>query len=82
MQIVVAPGGGIRCLYDEAIDLNLIGKVQILRGSHVEPNDEGSWFADLAPVGGPYLGPFLKRTEALAAEIAWLEAHWLSTSES
>ncbi len=81
MQIVVAPGGGIRCVYDETIDLSLLGKVQISRGSHVEPNEVGAWFADLAPVGGPSLGPFLKRTEALAAEIAWLEEHWLSASK-
>ncbi|MHC2070815.1 hypothetical protein ACYFX5_25365 [Bremerella sp. T1] len=81
MQIVIAPGGGIRCVYDEAIDLSLLGKVQISRGSHVEPNKRGYWFADLAPVGGPRLGPFLRRTEALAAEVAWLEANWLSASE-
>lgn len=82
MQIVIAPGGGIRCIYGEAVDLNLLGKVQISRGSHVEPDELGQWFADLSPVGGPKLGPFAKRTDALAAEIAWLEEHWLSASES
>ena len=30
-----------------------------------------------APVGGPVLGPFDRRSEALEAERAWLEAHWL-----
>ncbi|MFN3150470.1 hypothetical protein [Bremerella sp.] len=77
MRIVVEPGGGIRCVYDEAIDLSLLGKVQISRGSYVEPNEEGQWFTDLAPVGGPRLGPFLKRTDALAAEVKWLEESWL-----
>ncbi|MBA2116110.1 hypothetical protein [Bremerella alba] len=81
MQIVVAPGGGIRCVYDESIDLSLLGKVQISRGSHVEPSKESYWFADLAPVGGPSLGPFLKRTDAMAAEVAWLEENWLFASE-
>ena len=35
----------------------------------------GDWFADLAPVGGPRLGPYHLRGEALAAEVAWLLAH-------
>ncbi|MEW4561491.1 hypothetical protein AB1K70_03135 [Bremerella sp. JC770] len=81
MQIVITPGGAIRCLYDESLNLNLLGKVQISRGSQVEPDETGQWFADLAPVGGPSLGPFAKRTEALAAEVAWLEEYWLPASE-
>jgi len=31
------------------------------------------WAADLAPVGGPVLGPFARRADALAAEVAWLK---------
>ncbi|MFN3153236.1 hypothetical protein [Bremerella sp.] len=81
MQIVIAPGGGIRCIYGESIDLNSLGRISIARGSHVEPDELGQWFADLSPVGGPKLGPFVKRTDALAAELAWLEEHWLSASE-
>ena len=49
----------------------------IARASHVEPDPDGRWQADLRPVGGPVLGPFDRRSEALAAELAWLEAHWL-----
>ena len=30
-----------------------------------------------SPVGGPTLGPFARRSDALAQETAWLEAHWL-----
>ena len=33
---------------------------------------------DLRPVDGPVLGPFDRRSEALEAEVAWLEAHWLT----
>ena len=44
-----------------------------MRASHVEPNDQGRWFADLAPVNGPILGPYTRRTEALEAERAKLE---------
>ena len=77
MELVVQPNGGIRCVYDEAIDLSKLGQVQITRGSHVEPDDNGRWFADLTPVCGPHLGPFFQRSGALAAEREWLTMHWL-----
>jgi hypothetical protein len=77
MQLVIHPDGAVSCLYDEAIDLTALGNLTIDRGSHVEPDELGRWFADLAPVSGPQLGPFLRRSEALDAERAWLEANWL-----
>jgi hypothetical protein len=80
MDLVVDPRGRITCLYDEAIDLAALGAVTIARASHVEPDASGRWVADLAPAGGPILGPFALRSEALAAERAWLEAHRLSSS--
>ncbi|WP_233198723.1 MULTISPECIES: hypothetical protein [Pirellulaceae] len=81
MQLVISSTGNIRCLYDETLDLHTLGKLSISRGSHVEPNDDGQWFADLAPVGGPRLGPFKNRSIALSAEVSWLEEHWLSSSQ-
>ena len=70
--IVVSAGGRVRALYSEALELAILGRVSIRRASHVEPNENGAWLADLAPVGGPKLGPFAKRSEALAAEETWL----------
>jgi hypothetical protein len=72
MELVVDADGGVRCLYDEALDLRALGKLQITRASHVEPDAEGCWWADMAPVGGPVLGPFGNRSEALTAERGWL----------
>lgn len=77
MQLVIDPCGQVRCLYSETIDLAALGSLSIERGSHVEPNEAGQWLADLSPVGVPCLGPFTKRSEALAAEQTWLEEHWL-----
>ena len=78
MQLVVKPSGAIETIYEELIDLCSLGRLQIARASHVEPAFEGSWFADLKPVDGPVLGPFNHRSEALEAERAWLETHWLT----
>jgi hypothetical protein len=81
MQLVVASNGVIRCVYDETLELSNLGLMTIRRGSHVEPDLAGNWLVDLAPVDGPRLGPFAKRTAALSAEVAWLEEDWLVRSE-
>ena len=78
MELFIDPRGVVRCLYDESLDVAALGAVSIRRASHVEPADGGTWFADLAPVAGPRLGPFGRRSEALAAEAAWLTAHRLA----
>ena len=80
MDLVILPGGTVRAVYSEEIDLDSLGHAVITRASHVEPDERGCWLADLRPIGGPVLGPFERRSEALAAEIAWLEAHWLTPS--
>ena len=77
MQLVITPAGQVRCLYSEQIDLHALGELAISRGSHVEPTIEGLWHVDLSPVGGPMLGPFSRRCQALAAEQDWLEQYWL-----
>jgi hypothetical protein len=77
MELVVGADGVARCIYDEALDLRELGKLQITRASHVEPDVEGYWFADMGPVDGPVLGPFRSRTEALGAERGWLVGEML-----
>ena len=41
-----------------------------MAASHVEPDASGRWFAQI--IDGPVLGPFEQRSEAIAAELAWL----------
>lgn len=78
MQLVIEPGGAVRAIYTEAINLAALGSPVITRASHVEPTEDGHWTADLSPVGGPVLGPFFARSQALQAEHGWLESHWLT----
>ncbi len=80
MQLLVTPAGAVRSIYSEEIDLSTLGNLDVRRGSHVEPTGNGQWTADLSPVNGPMLGSFDRRSEALAAEVAWLEANWLRPS--
>jgi hypothetical protein len=77
MQLVVEPQGTLRCIYGEEIDLHTLGSLTVARASYVEPDQHGRWLVDLSPVGGTNLGPFLLRSEALAAEREWLGANWL-----
>ena len=79
MQIIVDHVGGVRYVYGETIDIATLGPPTITRGSHVEPDQDGRWYANLSPVDGPLLGPFDRRSDALKAEIKWLETNWLSS---
>lgn len=77
MNILILPDGSLRCIYSEAVDLRQVGSPKIKRASHVEPDAEGNWHADLSPVDGPTLGPFANRSDALRAEAEWLDLNWL-----
>ena len=77
MELRIDPHGQVVCIYGEAIDLAVLGEPTIRRASHVEPDDQGRWWADLGPVHGPRQGPYARRSQALVAEVGWLEAHWL-----
>ena len=72
MDLIVHPSGVVAAIYSEQIDFTALGKPAIRRASHVEPDGDGQWWADLAPMGGPKLGPFALRSMALAAETTWL----------
>ena len=72
MELVIDNRGQVRCIYDEAIDLAALGTLSITRASYVEPDSRGRWFVDLRPSKGSTLGPFMLRSEAVRAELRWL----------
>ena len=74
MVLVIDSRATIHGLYNETLDLVCLGTMTIRRASHVEPDDQGRWWADMAPVRGPKLGPYPCRSAALDAEQRWLEA--------
>jgi hypothetical protein len=41
MELVVDAGGDVRCVCGEALDQRELGRLQITRASHVEPDAEG-----------------------------------------
>jgi len=77
VKITVDRQGTLRTIYSEGLDLSQLGKVLIKRASQVEPDTCGLWWADMALSGGPNFGPFVRRSEAIAVEVAWLENHSL-----
>jgi hypothetical protein len=80
MDLVIHPDGTVTAIYSEELDLSALGLSSISRASHVEPDDSGQWWADLAPSHGPRLGPFTLRSLAITAEIHWLTEHRLAIS--
>jgi len=72
--IKIRPDGEIVAVWnDDLAPLVAEGGVEIKRASHVEPTTDGKWEADMFPIGGPVLGPFSLRGQALEAEHDWLE---------
>lgn len=77
MELLIDAVGDTRCIYSEAVDLMELGSANIQRASHVEPTADGCWTADMGPMGGPVLGPFRHRSQALLSEQEWLSSCWL-----
>ena len=72
-ELRIAPDGEIMFIYnDDLAELLTLGLAEISRASHVEPEPTGGWSADMSPVAGPKLMGFGLRSEALAAEVEWL----------
>lgn len=78
-EITVTPDGRLVFVYqDELQPLLAEGSAQTRRVSHVEPDQnaagEPGWSVDLCPIGGPVLGWYPLRADALAAEVNYLRS--------
>lgn len=81
--IVVLPDGSVKFIYDDAMrEIMKLGDFVVERASRVEPTPDGKWTADMEPSGGPVLGPFETRAEALEAEKVWLRFEILGSPSS
>lgn len=77
--LLIDEAGTLELIYaDELRPFLELGHATITRASFVEPTPDGQWTADLSPVGGPLLGPFLLRDQALREERTWLDTHHLA----
>ena len=75
-KVAIRPDGLIQFVYaDDLRYLMDAGTCEIRRVSHVEPC-KGGWCADMRPVDGPFIGPFELRSDALKAELEYLEKHF------
>ena len=86
LELFVRPGGRVACVHSDeaAAFLRRLGQgpPATRRASHVEPNDDGTWRADLAPSGGPVLSPYETRAEAVAAELSWIRENVLGRGDA
>jgi hypothetical protein len=57
---------------DDLAKLKTEGECKIERVSNVEPNEQSEWMADMMLIGGPILGPFETRQEAIDAELRYI----------
>lgn len=72
MQVRIGSDGAVSAVHaDDLVPvLAAVGVCSVRRASNVEPTPDGRWLAEI--VDGPRLGPFSRRDEAIAAEVAWL----------
>lgn len=77
--VYIGPDGLLKFVYHDGLAaLQQLGETLIARASHVEPAPQLGWTADLTPSGGPILGPYPLRSQALDAEVTWLDQFFQS----
>ena len=77
----ISPDGErVKAIYQDRLKpvFAVLGNASTERASHVEPDDNSDWIADCSPIGGPALGPFFRREDALRAEVQFINTKGLS----
>jgi len=83
-RLKISPTGKVTAIHNDDYDFSVHGKKKIRRASQVEPNADGEWEADMSLLGdkhkGVVLGPFSRRDQAIAAEVAYINKHELGVN--
>lgn len=75
--------GTMEHIYNEELTKKIISPdfetIEIRRATVVEPDPEnpGTWYADLTKSGGPFVKGFKNRSEAIEYEIKYLNENYL-----
>ena len=78
IALTIDDDGAVRCIYsDELADYFAETDAKIARASSVEPGPDGKWIVDLTVSGGPVVGGFRLRDDALRYEVDWLKKNYL-----
>lgn len=72
-QLLIKSNGDIQCLYMDDIDLRKLGELKVERASNVEfDTTKRTWSVRLVESGEIIGEDFIKRTDALAFEVDYL----------
>lgn len=73
MGVYISPDGTLRFVWDDKLQiLTDLGQCNSVRVSDVE-SIGSRWYADLRRIGGPRLGPFALRSDAIRSEVQYIE---------
>ena len=79
ITIAINNDGSLQMIYsDEMREILNEGQGSIRRASHVEPELDNTWSADMSPIGGQKLEGFETRESALKAEVEFINQNYLS----
>lgn len=78
IRLTIDSEGNGKAIYsDDLADYFAATGAKITRASSVEPGPDGKWVVDLTVSGGPVVGGFKLREDALRFEVDWLEKNYL-----
>ena len=78
IEVSIDEDGGAKAIYsDELAEYFAETGAKITRASSVEPGLDGKWTVDLTVSGGPVVGGFRLRDDALKYEVEWLKENYL-----
>lgn len=72
----IAPNGDVTTLYTETVDLRVLGELEVSRASNIEYDHRLQGWMVVLRDGTALPEAYPSREDALAAEVAYIHAHW------